>query len=140
MNRNHADFNWTTVGLDFGNWEEEKLWAIELPVTALAFDELTWLLDVPFWTNDRGDRWTVTPREALARVPGTDQEYERTLRADTSYPIDIFCNHGKWLVLDGLHRLTLLAIHGATEVRVRVVPRDRLPEIASEYPIELPSA
>lgn len=25
-------FDWQSIGLDFGNWEEEKIWALELPV------------------------------------------------------------------------------------------------------------
>lgn len=31
MKKDPKKFDWNTVGLDFGNWEEEKLWAVELP-------------------------------------------------------------------------------------------------------------
>jgi uncharacterized ParB-like nuclease family protein len=58
--------------------------------------------------------------------------------ADLTYPIDILKNHGKWLVLDGLHRLAKTYMQGRKNVKVRVVPRERLPEILSGEPIELP--
>ena len=57
------------------------------------------------------------------------EEYARTMRADTSYPIDIMYNKNRWLILDGLHRLMKSVEAGATEVIVRKIPRERIPEI-----------
>ncbi len=136
--QNNKKFDWASVGLDFGNWEEEKIWALDLPVTEIETEQLAWLLDVPFWENDASERWTVTPRDVIDRTPGTSREQERTTQADISFPIDIFENKGKWLVLDGLHRLTKLYMQGAEHIRVRSIPKDRFPEIALDYPIELP--
>lgn len=48
----YKNFDWKNVGLDFGNWEEEKIWALKLPVEEISISELLWHFDVPFWTND----------------------------------------------------------------------------------------
>lgn len=131
-------FDWSTVGLDFGNWEEEKLWALELPTEKISIQELLWLFEVPFWENDSGARYVVTPWDVINGKEGATKERMQVEKADLSYPIDIFKNHGKWLVLDGLHRLVKAHQLGIEEVEVRVVPRDKLPDIASDHPIELP--
>jgi len=54
------------------------------------------------------------------------------------YSIDILENKGKWLVLDGLHRLAKAYKHGQEKVKVRIIPRERLSEIITGDPIELP--
>lgn len=132
-------FDWNSVGLDFGNWEEEKIWALDLPVTKINIKELEWHLDCPFWEHDNGERYTVTPRDVLERVQGTGKEYEAVLKADTTYPIDIYFNKDKWLILDGLHRLVKLHSAGATDISVRIITNDTLPLILSDEPIELPN-
>ena len=139
IKKNPKDFDWSTIGLDFGNWEEEKIWALDLPVIEKDISELLWLFDVPFWENDNGDRYTITPWDVINEKDTATKEIEAMNNADVTFPIDIFQNHGKWLVLDGLHRLSKVYKSGGTKISVRVVPRERLPEIASEYPIELPS-
>jgi hypothetical protein len=132
-------FDWTTVGLDFGNWSDEKLWALDLPTTEIKIDKLSWLLDVPFLPNDAGEKFTCTPREVLNRAIGTTQEQKRVLNSDLQYPIDIIENKGQFLILDGLHRLIKAISLGQTVVKVRVVPREQLPQILIEEPIELPN-
>jgi hypothetical protein len=137
--KNPKDFDWSTIGLDFGNWEEEKIWALDLPVIEIDISELLWLFDAPFWENDNGDRYTITPWDVINENDTATKEIMAMNKADVTFPIDIFQNHGKWLVLDGLHRLAKVYKNGGTKIQARVVPRERLPEIASEYPIELPS-
>jgi hypothetical protein len=51
------------------------------------------------------------------------------LRADLSYPIDIMENKGRWLILDGLHRLVKAYKNGQKTVKVRKIPRERTSEI-----------
>lgn len=132
-------FDWNYVGLDFGNWEEEKIWSLDIPVSKMSINEPEWHLDCPFWEHDNGERYTVTPRDVLERVDGTATEYEAVLKADTKYPIDIYFNKNKWLILDGLHRLVKLYSANATEISVRIITNDTLPLILSDEPIELPS-
>ncbi len=139
MKKDPKKFDWNTVGLDFGNWEEEKLWAVDLPVTTLSIADLEWHLDCPFWEHDNGERYTVTPRDVLEKEEGTSKEQESVVQADTTYPIDVYFNKDKYLILDGIHRLVKLYQSGATTFDVRVIPEDKLPLILSEEPIELPN-
>jgi hypothetical protein len=124
--------------LDFGNWEEEKLWAVDLPVTTLSTVDLEWLLDCPFWEHDNGERYTITPRDVLEKAEGTSKEQQAVEQADTTYPIDVYFNNDKYLILDGIHRLVNLYQSGETTFKVRVMPDDKLPLILSGEPIELP--
>ncbi len=132
-------FDWDSLGLDFGNWQDEKLWALELPVTRMNIKDLLWLFDVPFWPNDNNERWTVTPWDVIHKSENGKNEQAALEKADLSFPIDILENKGRWLVLDGLHRLAKSYLQGKEEVNVRIVPRERLPEILTGEPIELPS-
>ena len=58
--------------------------------------------------------------------------------ADTSYPIDIYFNKNRWLILDGIHRLVKLYKQGTEQVSVRIVTPQHLPLIQSDESIELP--
>ena len=136
---NYKNFDWSTVGLDFGNWDEEKIWALELPVVEMNIKELIWHFDVPFWPNDNGERWTISIWDVVKDKEGARNEQIKTEKADVLYPIDIIENKGKWLVLDGLHRLAKLYKQGQEKVKVRIVPKERFSEISVNDPIELPN-
>jgi len=138
MNNKYKNFDWHSVGLNFGNWEESKIWELNLPIEKMDVEELLWHLDIPYWENNDDVRWTITPRDVLNKEEGTSQEYERMLQADTSYAIDVFFANGKWYVLDGLHRLAKLHAKGEKEIHVHKIPKERFHEIESKFPIELP--
>ncbi len=114
------------VGFDF-NWSEEKVWALDLPVEEMDITELIWHFDVPFlWENGV---YNLKPQEVIDNPEVHKEEYERTMRADLVHPIDITENRGRWLILDGLHRLIKTSILGAKRVKVRKVRHERIPEI-----------
>jgi len=114
------------VGFDF-SWDEKKVWALNEPVTEMYISELEWHFDVPFlWENGV---YNLTPREVINNSLAHAKEYKRTMASDISYPIDIMENKGRWLILDGLHRLMKLNIQGIDKLQVRKIPRDRIPEI-----------
>lgn len=117
------------VGFDF-DWSEEKVWALDEPATEMPIDELAWHFDIPFW-NERGGTYNLKPIDVIRHPNEHAEEYQRTMTANMEYPIDIMEQHGRWLILDGLHRLTRAAIQGATHVHVRLIPRSRIPEIIS---------
>jgi hypothetical protein len=138
MNEQTKKYDWGSVGLDFGNWEEEKIWTLGLPTTEIDIKELLWHFDAPWWANDRGERWSVTPWDVINKSEGSKKEQEKTEKADLSYPIDILHNKDRWLILDGIHRLTKAYIQGDKKIKVHIIPRERLPEIITDHPIELP--
>ena len=41
-------------------------------------------------------------------------------------------NKGRWLILDGLHRLVKAYELGQKKVMVRIIPREKVPEILSD--------
>lgn len=116
------------VGFDF-SWDEQKVWKLDVPVENMAIEQLTWHFDVPFiWSKPNG-YYDTTPKEIIEQPKLFPEEYERTMSADTSYPIDIMFWKNRWLILDGLHRLMKQSIEGADSVRVRKIPESVIPEI-----------
>lgn len=114
------------VGFDF-DWSEPKVWALDVPVEEIPIDELTWHFDISFlWENGV---YNLTPQEVLTNPDAHEEEYERTMKADLSHPIDIMENKGRWLILDGLHRLMKASILKMEKVNVRKIPRSHIPDI-----------
>ena len=114
------------VGFDF-DWSEEKVWALEVGPEEISTDELTWHFDIPFlWENVV---YNLKPQEVIDNPEAHKEEYERTMKADLVHPIDIMENKGRWLILDGLHRLMKSAILGKTSAQVRKISRDFIPQI-----------
>jgi hypothetical protein len=114
------------VGFDF-HWDNEKVWMLQVPTITMDIAELLWHFDIPFLSEH--ESYDLSPREVLEHPDAHKKEYARMMRADTSHPIDIMENKGRWLILDGLHRLMKLYSEGRTIVTVRVIPRERIPEI-----------
>ncbi|MGV8142254.1 MAG: hypothetical protein ACP5NS_01305 [Candidatus Pacearchaeota archaeon] len=115
------------VGFDF-SWEEEKVWKLEVPVTEVDINELMWHFDIPFHWHE-GEVYNLTSKEIINNPKKYKEEYERTMKADLKYPIDIMENKGRWLILDGLHRLMKAHILKMKKVNVRIIPRDKIPKI-----------
>ncbi len=116
------------VGFDF-DWDESKVWLLDVLVTEIPIGELAWHFEIPFWCE--GDAvYNLKPADVIAHPDAHKPEYNRIMTADTNYPIDIMKNKGRWLILDGLHRLVKLSIQGAKIVRVRIIPRERIPDIS----------
>lgn len=98
------------LGLTF-DWDVQKLWAADLPVVVMPVRELQWLLDKPFW-KDGAKRMAVSGRDIIDDPKRYRAEYERTMAADLSYPINVILVRGRWVILDGVHRLLKAWIRG----------------------------
>ena len=118
------------VGFDF-DWENEKVWSLNIPVTEMDIKELTWHFDIPFHWH-KGVMYNLKSRKIIENPKEYKEEYERTMNADMQYPIDIMENKGRWLILDGLHRLMKAYIQRKKKVRVRIIPRDKITEITKK--------
>lgn len=109
------------VGFDF-SWDEKKVWALPLPVDDMKIEDLTWHLLTPFiWSKPNG-YYDVKPIDVIKHPAKYPEEHERVKRANVSYPIDIMFWKGRWVILDGLHRLMKQYMEGHKVVRVRKVP------------------
>lgn len=116
------------VGFDF-SWDERKVWELDAPIEPMKIDELLWHFDVPFiWSKPNG-YYDINPRWIIDEPAKYPEEYERTLRADTSYPIDVMWWRGRWVILDGLHRLMKLYTQNETMIKVRKIPEPAISRI-----------
>ena len=108
---------------DLPFWRDnQKLWALKVPVEEMNIDELLWILKVPFWEDANGNI-VITPNEVVNNPDQFSAHWDKLKIADTSSPIDIMKNKkDKWLTLDGLHRLVKLILDKETTVRVRKIP------------------
>jgi len=126
MNRNIPQII-KDVGFDF-SWDEKKVWALDEPVIEMLIEDLTWHFEIPFLIKD-GGVYNLKPVDIIEHPEIYMEEYERTMRAEMEYPIDIMENKGRWLILDGLHRLMKASIQRETKVKVRIIPCERISEI-----------
>lgn len=109
-------------------WDNELVWQLEVPTEVMTVEELIWHFDIP-WLHTPGGRFDVTPTEIMNSPELHKERYERTMQADLAYPIDIMFNKGRWLILDGLHRLMKSVLQGKREVMIRKIPRSMVPLI-----------
>ncbi len=116
------------VGFDF-HWEEEKVWALDLPIEEIPISDLEWHFDVPFWFLP-GGYYDLKPRDVINKPKNHLLEYGRTMASDLNYPLDIMNWKGRWLLLDGLHRLVKAYILGWKTIKVRKVPQEAIPRIS----------
>lgn len=112
------------VGFDF-HWKEEKVWALDLPIEEMSLTNLEWHFDVPFWFLP-GGYYDLKPREVIENPKKHLLEYGRTMASDLTYPLDIMDWKGRWLLLDGLHRLVKAHILGWKTIKVRKVPKEEI--------------
>ena len=117
------------VGFDF-DWDSKKVWELDIPITEMDIKELVWHFDIPFWELEDTDEYNLKPQSVINNEYGTKEHREKIEQADTTYPIDIMHNKGRWLILDGLHRLVKLYESGVKIIKVRIIPRDKIPEIS----------
>ena len=115
------------VGFDF-DWSEKKVWALDIPVEEMNIKELGWHLEVPFWDKKNG-YYDLMPSQVMQEPEKYKEEYDRTMNCNLDYPLDIMQNKGRWLLLDGLHRLVKAKILDIKKIRVRKIPRSKIPKI-----------
>lgn len=117
------------VILDF-HWDCERMWQLDLPVTEMAVAELEWHLRLPLWSDD-GRPFTVSPAEVSANRERFHAHYARTMAADLRFPLHLLNRHPRPTILDGVHRLHKASLLGHQSVQVKLLPTNRLDEIAA---------
>lgn len=111
-------------------WEPSKVWRLPTVPQSLPLDELRWQLDLRVWTTVRGEtRWDLSPSMVLLRPDLHAWHWNKILSADLTFPLEMFRNDGRWVVLDGYHRLARHHVEQRSMVRVRLHPDDYWPAI-----------
>ena len=110
-------------------WHTEKLWALATPVSVVKLADLSWHLELPIWHSSPTARFDLSPRQVLATPEQYAQHWQRVLGASLDYPLELFENHGRWVIMDGYHRLARHTVERSPTVRVRHHDRALLPTI-----------
>lgn len=117
------------AGFDF-SWSPQKVWSLDVLVENMPLEDVAWHLGVPFWNTSQG-YYDLTPAQVMNDPETYKEEYDRAMGVDQSHPIDIMWNKGRWLILDGLHRLVKARIEGRRMVNVRKIPHSKISEIST---------
>ncbi len=97
----------------------------------MSIKKLEWMFNIPFWNKGKGS-YNLTPNEVAINPKKHKKEYQRVMNADLRYPLDIMLNKGRWLMLDGLHRLVKAKILGWEKVKVRKISRSKIKGILKQ--------
>ena len=116
------------VGFDF-DWDSEKVWALKYPAEEMQMKDLLWHFDIPFWEIEDTDDYNLTAWDVIKNPKKHSLHDTKIKKSDLKYPIDIMKNKGRWLILDGLHRLVKAYQLGHTMVKVRKIPRSEIKNI-----------
>lgn len=96
-------------------WDREALWALPLPTIMWPVQDLAWLFDVPLWAVD-GRPFQVSPNQVRRDPACYAAQYARAMRSDLAFPIHVVQLHGRWTILDGVHRLLKADLSGRREI------------------------
>ena len=104
------------------DWDVKKLWLLDLPVVEVSMEVLVWHLEVAIWPDNHGKPYTVTPRQVLEEPARYPKEYQRIIGASLEYPLEIYQNKSKVMILDGVHRLAKAWQGGQEKIKSRWIP------------------
>ncbi len=104
-------------------WETTKVWALRTPVTTMSLEELAWLLELSVWSSVAGEaRFDLTPRAVLSETTNYSRHWNRICDVSLEYPLDLFLKGGRWVIVDGYHRLAKHWLQSTGAVPVRLHP------------------
>ena len=104
-------------------WEPPRVWSLPTPTSYLPFEDLAWHLGLTVWTTVRGEpRFDFAPAMVLAAPGSHTRHWKKIQEADVRYPLELFQNSGRWVILDGYHRLCRHQLSGSEKVPVRFHP------------------
>lgn len=115
----------TDVGLNMFV-DTVKLRQLELPVVEIEMDKLIWHFDMPVWEKDGTDDWNLTPWEVIKKQPGSAGHLKRVEDADANYPVVVTNYKGRYVVLDGVHRLVRVYMRGDKKIKAKIIPTEYL--------------
>jgi hypothetical protein len=109
--------------------DEDKLWELDIPVEEINISDIEYNLDIPYLEKMGTDDWNLSPRILIKNFYHEKLHANRTEKADLQYPIEIYNNQGKWIILDGVHRFTKAVRLGYKTVKVRKITEDILQKL-----------
>ncbi len=112
------------IGFD---WSNEKLWALDVPISKVHIKTLSWHILRPIWSSKKGhDLQDLSPFNVLKNPDLHIGHYQRILNADLKYPIDCIWIKGRYFILDGVHRLAKLIQIETLEIKIRKIKKEHI--------------
>jgi hypothetical protein len=110
-------------------WDDDRLRGLSLPVAPVALSELAWGLEIPFWSDGRKP-YSVRGRDLLEDPDRYPEHRRRVHWSDLRHPLALYEKEpGRWIILDGYHRLVKAAREARTEVPVVRLPDAAVPGV-----------
>jgi hypothetical protein len=116
-------------------WDTKRVWSLPTPTSHMPLRDLAWQLDLTVWTTVKGEpRFDLAPSAVLAAPALHPRHWTKIREADLSYPLELFRNGPRWVILDGYHRLCGHWLQGRREVPVRFHPEACRSAVAAGLP------
>lgn len=104
-------------------WNKQALWGLPTSVTFLPVDELSWHLELPVWsTQPPQPLFDLRPLDVISQPALHAHHWQRILDVSLEYALDLFEYNGRWVIMDGCHRLAKHHVLHSVEVPARLHP------------------
>ncbi len=115
------------------DWDVHLVWEEAAEVFPRPLTDFDYLLDLPLWSSvpNRGMLFDISPREVIAFPQRSPHQYQRVLKANIIFPIDLVHYQEREWILDGVHRLANLYLMGTDFVSVRLHSNAIIPQITA---------
>jgi hypothetical protein len=111
-------------------WHMDKLLALDLPTDDVSMTELRRFLDVPYWrAGAHAGLFQLSARDILADPAAHPDHWARTMAADLAWPITLYHEDDRAILLDGYHRVLKAEHLGMDTLPARAVPDEILSTI-----------
>ncbi|MDH5671190.1 MAG: hypothetical protein OEZ06_03520 [Myxococcales bacterium] len=114
-------------------WDVTKLWTLDTEAEEVPTAELWWCLELCVWPSAPPERlFDLSPSEVLREPERYPRSMARIFAADLSYPLELYDYRGRFVLIDGYHRLARLRLEGASRALVRRHPASIMKDIARD--------
>jgi hypothetical protein len=105
-------------------WDNNKIWALPTPTTLEPLADLVWLLSLTVWSTVRGEaRFDLAPAMVVAQPDRYPRHWAGIGAVDLAYPLELFSQGDRWVIVDGYHRLARHWLESSEVVPVRLHPK-----------------
>jgi hypothetical protein len=87
----------------------------------LKLDQLVWHMDLTVWTTMPGEpRFDLAPATVMRSPLAFPRHWRKINDAQLAYPLELFQNGTRWVIIDGYHRLCGHVLQRSCVVPVRL--------------------
>jgi len=116
-------------------WDDDRIRALRLPVEDVPFEELAWGLEIPFWSRGRKP-FSLRGRDLLSEPDRYPEHRRRVHWSSLEHSLTLYQKGGRWIILDGYHRLVKAAREGRSELAVVRLPEALVPGVLARHGFE----